>query len=594
MEIREQQPVSTVRKTKTLKIGGKHIRPSTILMSAVLVWFIAIFLIYPNINTILTVFWQDGEFTLRAFERVFNSPIAVSALRNSFILAPILSVTVGFVGISLVLITDYFAIKGATILRLGYMTTLLYGGIILVSGYRFLYGAGGFLTNIIIGIFPYFNPNWFEGFWAVLFVMTFAATGGHLIFIRNAIRTVDYQTIEAAKNMGASTLTILLKVVLPVLTPSLIVVTVLTFLGGLAAIAAPLLVGGRDFQTINPMILSFSAMQNSRDLAALMALFLGVASFILIGFLSWLERRGHYLSVSKTKTEMTKQEIKNPVFKALAHIYAYLLFVIYTAPVVLIVLFSFTNDASIIRRELSFSAFTLENYISAFTNRASIQPLLTSLLYSFVASALAGIMMIFVCRVITKSKGKFAMFLEYAFMIPWLLPSALIALGLLMSFDRPRWFVGNQPLIGTMGIMILGYVIVIIPFTLRMTRSAFFAIDDTLEDAAKNLGASSFYTFYKVILPIISPSLLAIFALNFNLLLSEFEMSRFLFHPLARPLGVHIESLTMDGGGSGIAYTFVYAVIMMAISAIVLWVTYGRKSGNKSSKAKVQQAPPMT
>ena len=559
---------------------------SSILKSLIfigLLWFVVFLLVTPNINTVIAVFWQDGQFTLTAFERIFNSPRAVASLRNSFILAPILSVTVGFIGVSLVLISDYFKIKGAKILRLGYMTTLLYSGIILVSGYRFLYGAGGFLTNFLVDIFPNFNGEWFEGFWAVLFVMTFAATGTHLIFIRNALRSVDYQTIEAAKNMGASTFTILRRVVLPVLIPSLTAVTVFTFLGGLTAIAAPLLVGGRDFQTINPMILSFSAMQGSRDLAALMALILGVATCILIGFLSWLEKRGHYLSVSKVKTSIVKQEIKNPVANVLAHVYAYVLFIIYVAPVILIVLFSFTDASAIARRELSLSAFTLNNYIDVLTNSSGYMPLLISGLYAFIASVITAGLIILVCRIITKNKGKLSTFLEYAFMIPWLLPSALIAIGLLLTFDRPQWFIGGQPLIGTMGIMILGYVITIIPFTLRMTRAAFFGIDDTLEEAAKNLGANSFYTFFKIIFPVILPSVMAIFALNFNLLLTEFEMSRFLYHPLARPLGVQIESLTMDGGGNGIAITFVYAVLMMITSAIVLYIAYGR-GGNRAIK----------
>jgi iron(III) transport system permease protein len=66
-----------------------------------------------------------------------------------------------------------------------------------------------------------------------------------------------------------------------------------------------------------------------------------------------------------------------------------------------------------------------------------------------------------------------------------------------MTFGEARWFMGNRVLTGTMGIMVLGYVIIRMPFTLRMTRAAFFAVDESLEEAAKNLGAKSFYTFMK-------------------------------------------------------------------------------------------------
>lgn len=196
-------------------------------------WFIFAFLVFPNLNTVVSVFYQNGHFTTEVFTKLIHSAKAMRSLRNSLILAPTLSITVGFIGISLVLITEYFDIKGANILRLGYMTTLIYGGIILVSGYKFIYGKTGILTTLFAKIIPSFPIDWFEGYWAVLFVMTFACTSNHMIFLRNAMRSVDFQTVEAAQNMGASQFRILTKVVLPVLTPSLMAVTILTFITGL-------------------------------------------------------------------------------------------------------------------------------------------------------------------------------------------------------------------------------------------------------------------------------------------------------------------------------------------------------------------------
>jgi len=559
----------------TTPAGNKIV---TGIIYAALLWFIGALLIIPNITAVMTVFWQDGDFTLRTFERIFNSTRAMNSLRNSFILAPVLSVTVGFVGISLVLITEYFDIKGSKILRAGYMTTLIYGGIILVSGYRFLYGHNGYFTNIMAMVFPNFNTRWFEGFWAVLFVMTFATTGNHMIFLRNAIKSVDFQTVEAAQNMGAGQLTILRRIVLPVLTPSLLAVTIFTFLAGLSATSAPLLLGGTDFQTINPMILSFSRLGGSRDLAVLMAMFLGGSSLLLIVVLAQLEKRGHYLSISKVKTNIVKQKIRSPIMNILVHIYAYALFIIYVAPVVFVVLFSFTDAPTIARRELSFASFTLQNYVNAFTNAAFFRPILVSVMLSFLAAAGVALLAVIVCRLLTKLKNALNVFIEYTMMVPWLLPNVLIALGLITTFNQPRWYMMNRVLTGTVAILIVGYLIILIPFTLRITRAAFFALDNTLEDAAKNLGANSFYTFFRVLLPIIMPSVLAIFALNFNSMISEFEMSVFMFHPLNVPLGVQIQNLTMGDHADldNTAVTFVYAVLLMAVSAIVLYVVYGR------------------
>jgi len=546
------------------------------LIYAGLFWFLIVILIVPNLNTLLFVIRQDGQFTLRAFERVLSSARAMNSLRNSFLLAPALSVAVGAIGVSLVLITEYFDIKGAKILRAGYMSTLIYGGIVLVSGYRFLYGRGGFITNIMAILFENFNVDWFVGFWAVLFVMTFATTGNHVIFLRNAMSNVDFQTVEAAQNMGAKQFTILRRIVLPVLLPPLLAVTIFTFMTGLTATSAPLLVGGLGFQTINPMILQFSRMAGSRDIAALMAVFLGFATMLLVFLMSRLEKRGHYLSASKVKTTIVKQKINNPVANVLTHIYAYLMFLVYVTPLVLIILFSFTNSSAIARGQLSLDAFTLENYINVFSRAGAYMPLITSVSYALIASVGVAVIMLIVCRMITRHKNKLSVVLDYGFMIPWLLPAVLVALGLITTFNQPRWYMFNQVLTGTMVIMVLGYMIIRMPFTLRITRAAFYAIDDGLEDAARNLGAKTFYTFFRVIFPIILPSVLAIFALNFGQLMQDFDMSVFLYHPLRMPLAVQIQTFTEDAVADNTAITFVYAVLMMFVSGLVLYLAYGR------------------
>lgn len=555
------------------------------LIYAFFVWFILSCLVIPNINTIFTVFFENGEFTLEPLQKLLSSEKAMKSLRNSCILAPALSVTVGFVGISLVLITEYFDIRGARMLRIGYMTTLIYGGIILVSGYKFIYGNNGFLTNIFAKVIPNFPTDWFQGFWAVLFVMTFACTSNHMIFLRNAMRAVDFQTVEAAQNMGASQIRILLRVVLPVLTPSLLAVTILTFITGLSATSAPLLIGGNDFQTITPMILTFSKTVNSRPLAALLALFLGIATILLLTVMMKIEKRGHYMSISKVKTTIRKQKIRNPIINVLVHIYAYILFLIYVLPVVLIVLFSFTDAKTIATRKLSLSAFTLDNYKTILTEASAYRPFIVSVIYSLLSAVAVAILVLMACRIIQKNKNKASAALEYGLLIPWLLPTTLIAIGLITTYNTPRFWMFNKILTGTSVIMFIGYVIIKIPFTLRMTKAAFFSLDDSLEDAARSLGAKGFYTFRRVILPIVLPTVLAIFALNFNGLLGDYDMSVFMYHPLNQPLGVYIKSLTdAQTNADNSALSFVYAVLMMIISGTVVYFVYGRGDKTKVKK----------
>lgn len=92
--------------------------------------------------------------------------------------------------------------------------------------------------------------------------------------------------------------------------------------------SGPLIVGGPDFQTINPMIKTFANMTGSRDIAALLAIILGIATTILLAIMQKIEKKGNFISVSKTKAKMEKQKIENPVMNVIAHIVAYVMFII--------------------------------------------------------------------------------------------------------------------------------------------------------------------------------------------------------------------------------------------------------------------------
>ena len=302
------------------------------------------FMLLPCLNTLTSIFNVKNSSGARdplAVIRFFLAGSMGKYVWNSLRLAILLMITVNVVGISIVLLTEYFDIKGAKILRLGYMTTMIYSGVALVTGYMFLYASDGILTTALKNAFPSFNPNWFSGFNAVLFTMTFACTSNHMLFLRNALRGIDYNTVEAARHLGANPFKVLWKVVLPTLIPTLFSLTVMTFITGLCAMSAPTLLG---YDSINPEIVRLAGSTGADEAfpqarAALLSIILAIFTIALLTVLSAYERRGHYLSVSKTKAKLRKQKIHNPVANVLAHIYAYALFIIYMTPVVMIILF---------------------------------------------------------------------------------------------------------------------------------------------------------------------------------------------------------------------------------------------------------------
>ena len=100
------------------------------------------FMVFPCLDTLTSIFSTKdaaGNADPFAVIRFFFAGNMPTFVLNSLKLAVLLVITVNVVGISIVLLTEYFDIKGAKILRLGYMTTLIYSGVALVTGYQFLY-----------------------------------------------------------------------------------------------------------------------------------------------------------------------------------------------------------------------------------------------------------------------------------------------------------------------------------------------------------------------------------------------------------------------------------------------------------------------
>jgi iron(III) transport system permease protein len=109
-----------------------------------------------------------------------------------------------------------------------------------------------------------------------------------------------------------------------------------------------------------------------------------------------------------------------------------------------------------------------------------------------------------------------------------------------------------------------------------MIKAAFFGVDNDLEEAAKCMGASTFYTMVKVVLPVILPAIMSVIILNFNGMLSDYDLSVFLYHPLFQPLGIVIKGASDETASiDAKAMSFVYTVVLMLLSSVALYFGQG-------------------
>ena len=542
-----------------------------VLIFTAIAWFLVTFLIVPVLSTVKTTFFTDGAFSMQSVQKLLSSERVKRSLSNTYKMAFWSFVTVTINGVFQVLVTEYFDIKGSKLLELAFMTPLLYGGISLVTGYNYVYASNGVVTKLLASWIPGMNVNWFTGFTGVLFVHTFAMTTSHILFVKTAFKDIDYSTIEAARSLGCSSIQTFFKVALPVVKPAMFSASILLILSALNSFAAPSMLGGKSFYMINSMILTLNGLR-SYDLSALLSLILAVTCIVLLLIMNWLEKRSAYLSVSKVSTRLRKTKIRNPVVNVLVHAASYILSLLYLLPIGVIVLYSFGDSKSISTASFPRS-FSLDNYIRVFSTGTTIKPFLNSVKLSLIAVAIVLFISVASSLAIKKHPGKLTKLLELTLLIPWMLPATMLAVGMITAFSTPNLLTFGKILLGGFWLLPIAYTVCKIPSSMRLVRASLYAINDSHEQAAHSLGAGALYTFRRVVLPAIIPTVASVSAITFNSLLSEYTVSALLYNVSNVPLGIVLRTPDMNVDPNSEANMLVYIVVLMAISAVTLILT---------------------
>jgi len=219
-----------------------------------------------------------------------------------------------------------------------------------------------------------------------------------------------------------------------------------------------------------------------------------------------------------------------------------------------------------------------------FSNVDTVGGIRLSFIMSAVAAALACVIVVIAVNYIFKHRNKKrAVIVEACLLFPWLLPTILICYSYRIFFNREVWYVFGNNLYWRENVrmlIIIAYTVTKLPFALRMIKAAFYAIDDELEDAARNLGASPIVTFLRVKLPIVLPSVLAVFALNFNALFTEYDMSATFQSSYGKSYAMIIQNMTLEEGREGYNVNgsgrrCASTVFIMLISGLILYLVYG-------------------
>lgn len=187
------------------------------------------------------------------------------------------------------------------------------------------------------------------------------------------------------------------------------------------------------------------------------------------------------------------------------------------APIFIIVLFSFHSSAAL---SFPFQGFSVKWYAEIFTNvqlyRALIKSLVIASLTSLVTLTLGATVSLAWLRM--GASGRRAV--EALTITPIALPGLFVGVSLLVLFSQA----GIQ--LSTFTIVI-SHVVIALPILVVAMKARLALFDLSLEEAARDLGASQRQTLAYVTIPLIAPTLISSAILTFAVSFDEFVVTSF-------------------------------------------------------------------
>jgi len=123
--------------------------------------------------------------------------------------------------------------------------------------------------------------------------------------------------------------------------------------------------------------------------------------------------------------------------------------------------------------------------------------------------------------------------------------------------------------LGTFYALVAGHVVIVIPWIVRLVTASLAGVDRTIEEAAQNLGANAWVTFWRVTLPAIRPGIVAGALFGFVTSFGNLEMSLFLVGPGRTTLPIVILQYLEWKIDPTIAAVSVVQILLIAIVMLI-------------------------
>lgn len=227
------------------------------------------------------------------------------------------------------------------------------------------------------------------------------------------------------------------------------------------------------------------------------------------------------------------------------------------APIVVLVIFSF-NDSRTVAEWRGFTLNWYSNILSGvvgsearFSTELMLNSLSNSLIVALAATLISTIIGTMVAISLVRGNYPGKQFIDGVLFLPVVIPEITQGISLLVFFNLIFDFFDTAGVNATpgFGTIVIGHVAFNISYVAIVVRARLVDMNPKLEEAARDLGANEWRTFWRITFPLLLPGIISGALLAFTLSLDDFIISFFL-----------------GGVGTTTLPTFVYGLLKLTVT----------------------------
>ncbi|MFQ5656316.1 MAG: ABC transporter permease [Candidatus Methylomirabilales bacterium] len=521
----------------------------------------------------------DSAYTLANYRAVFADPLVYSALGNTIIFALATTFFAMVIGLPIAWLTERTTIGAKPLIYVIMTLGLLIPGIFVAMGWTFIaHPRIGFLNRWLVNLFGLENGPLNVGTpLGMGFVEGLSLTPLAFILTIQMFRAMNPLLEEAARTSGMGFTATFRRITLPLATPGTLAALIYIFTIGIATfdIPAVLGLGNRVYLFSTYMyIQTFPEEYIPRyGITAAVGTAMIVLAFALTSWYGQVLRQSQRYQVVTGKGYRPKQiELGGWVILAWAFIGLYTL-LSKLLPIAMIAFEAFMPYIAVpsldMLGQLTFANFERINWEligRGLRNTLTLMVVVpvAVLFFSFCISW-------FVVR--SRSRARYA--LEFGAFLPHTLPEILFAIGaLLLALFVLRDYV---PLYDTVWLIALVYIIVRLAFATRALNGSLLQIHRELEEAAFVSGLSTARTGWRVVYPLLRPTILSVWIWTALLVYREVTVAVFLAGQNSITLPVVVWGYWNAAGMTEAAVVTILMIVAFSPLIVLFWM-FGRQS----------------